>query len=95
MLEAGAYWRNPLKPMMGSRQLTEFYILDSEVVAPTGAWVRVWGVAAAAPVGRACKGLATLPVLRACPPAQLCAACRPVRAWPPHALARRRVWTQP
>lgn len=31
VLEAPAYWRNPLKPMMGSRQLTEFYILDSEV----------------------------------------------------------------
>lgn len=38
VLEAGAYWRNPLKPMMGSRQLTEFYILDSEVVAPTGGY---------------------------------------------------------
>lgn len=30
MLEAPAYWRNPLKPMMSSRQLTEFYILDAE-----------------------------------------------------------------
>lgn len=38
VLESGAYWRNPLKPMMGSRQLTEFHILDSEVVAPTGGY---------------------------------------------------------
>lgn len=38
MLEAGAYWRAPLKAMMSSRQLTEFYILDSEVLAPQGEW---------------------------------------------------------
>ena len=36
VLEAGAYWRNPLRPMMSSRQLTEFFILDSEIVHPTG-----------------------------------------------------------
>jgi nonsense-mediated mRNA decay protein 3 len=36
VLEAGAYWRNPLRPMMSSRQLTEFFILDSEIVQPTG-----------------------------------------------------------
>ncbi len=36
VLEANAYWRNPLKPMMSSRQLTEFYILDSEPMANGG-----------------------------------------------------------
>ena len=39
VLEAGAYWRNPLRPMMSSRQLTEFFILDSEIVQPTGGWL--------------------------------------------------------
>lgn len=38
-LEAGAYWRNPLRAMMSSRQLSEFYILDAEAVeVPHGAF---------------------------------------------------------
>lgn len=36
VLEAAAYWRTPLKPMMGSRQLTEFYVLDAEAAVPQG-----------------------------------------------------------
>ncbi|KAL4447194.1 hypothetical protein ABPG77_007227 [Micractinium sp. CCAP 211/92] len=36
VLEAPAYWRNPLKPMMSSRQLTEFYILDAEATQQGG-----------------------------------------------------------
>lgn len=47
VLEATAFWRAPLRPMMSSRQLTEFYILDSEVVAPTGER----GAGGAAPMG--------------------------------------------
>lgn len=36
VLEANAFWRTPLRPIMTSRQLSEFYILDAEVVEPTG-----------------------------------------------------------
>lgn len=37
-MEAGAYWRTPLTPIMTSRQLTEYYVLDAEEVAPQGQW---------------------------------------------------------
>jgi hypothetical protein len=47
VLEATAFWRAPLRPMMSSRQLTDFYILDSEVMAPTGER----GAGGAAPTG--------------------------------------------
>ena len=65
VLEAAAYWRTPLKPMMGSRQLTEFYVLDAEAAVPQGeAAVRCWfllGWPVRCPGGVACGRLRCMP----------------------------------
>ena len=36
-LEAPAYWRDPLRPAMSARQLTEFVVLDIEPLEVAGA----------------------------------------------------------
>lgn len=65
MLEAAAYWRTPLKPMMGSRQLTEFYVLDAEAAVPQGE--RSWQFSCGSLVlGQPLRGVWTLAQAAVC-----------------------------
>ena len=45
-MEAPAFWRHPFRPLLGARQLAEYYVLDSEPLQARGIWfccgVQAW-----------------------------------------------------